>query len=137
MKIGNIVFTSAYEFTCVFSLLKISKRFKSQSQQVKGFIDYYQILGVTKNATIAEIKCTTTSLTNILANYFNLARKYHPDINPDPEAKEKFEKIMKAYEVLSDQDSKDEYDGKIKSSYLSRIADIFNDQILSMCLLKF
>ena len=137
MKIGNIIFTSAYEFTCVFSLLKISKRFKSQSQQVKGFIDYYQILGVTKNATIAEIKCTTTSLTNILANYFNLARKYHPDINPDPEAKEKFEKIMKAYEVLSDQDSKDEYDGKIKSSYLSRIADIFNDQILSMCLLKF
>ncbi len=63
--------------------------------------DYYAILGVGKNATEREIK----------ANYRKLAKKYHPDKNPDNRAaEEKFKKISEAYAVLSDPEKKKKYD---------------------------
>lgn len=54
--------------------------------------DYFAILGVDKNATPAEIKRA----------YRRLARDLHPDVNPSPEAQEKFKEVSKAYEVLTD-----------------------------------
>lgn len=65
------------------------------------FIDYYKILGIDKNATPKDIKSA----------YRKLARKYHPDLNPnDKDAKRKFQEINEANEVLSDPDKKAKYD---------------------------
>ena len=62
--------------------------------------DYYEVLGVEKNASDAEIKKA----------YRKLAMKYHPDQNPgDKTAEEKFKEINEAYEVLSDADKKARY----------------------------
>lgn len=63
--------------------------------------DYYEILGLTKNADEKEIK----------AGFRKLAKQYHPDLNPDnKEAESKFKEINEAYEVLSDSDKKAKYD---------------------------
>lgn len=63
--------------------------------------DYYEILGVSKTASLDEIK----------AAYRKLALKYHPDRNPDnKEAEEKFKEAAAAYEVLSDQQKRAQYD---------------------------
>jgi curved DNA-binding protein len=65
------------------------------------FIDYYQILGLDKNAAAEDVKKA----------YRKLARKYHPDLNPDnAEAKKKFQQINEAHEVLSDPEKRKKYD---------------------------
>jgi len=63
--------------------------------------DYYKILGVDKNTSSNDIK----------KEYRKLAKKYHPDLNPDnPKAQEKFKEINEAYEVLSDEAKRKQYD---------------------------
>ena len=66
-----------------------------------AFIDYYKILGVDKSASEKDIKKA----------YRKLARKYHPDLNPnDKSAEQKFKEINEAHEVLSNPDNRKKYD---------------------------
>lgn len=68
---------------------------------MRGDKDYYSVLGVSRNSSPDEIKKA----------YRNLARKYHPDINPgDKSAEDKFKDVQEAYEVLSNQEKKKAYD---------------------------
>lgn len=63
--------------------------------------DYYEVLGVDKNADVAKIKSA----------YRKLAKKYHPDVNPgDEEAEKKFKEASEAYAVLSDDEKRRQYD---------------------------
>ncbi|ESQ32509.1 hypothetical protein EUTSA_v10004199mg [Eutrema salsugineum] len=63
--------------------------------------DYYELLGVSKNAPEGEIKKA----------YYGLAKKLHPDMNKDdPEAEKKFQEVSKAYEILKDKEKRDLYD---------------------------
>ncbi|XP_023584211.1 dnaJ homolog subfamily A member 3, mitochondrial isoform X3 [Trichechus manatus latirostris] len=83
---------NSYPFVCTAS-------FHTSSPLAKE--DYYQILGVPRNASQKEIKKA----------YYQLAKKYHPDTNKDdPKAKEKFSQLAEAYEVLSDEVKRKQYD---------------------------
>jgi len=62
--------------------------------------DYYEVLGVGRNATAEEIRKA----------YRRLARKYHPDVNTEPDAAQRFAEITEAYDVLSDPDRRKTYD---------------------------
>lgn len=62
--------------------------------------DYYEILGISKSASEADIKKA----------YRSLAKKYHPDVNKEADASEKFKEVQEAYEVLSDTTKRSQYD---------------------------
>ncbi len=62
--------------------------------------DYYQILGVSRDASDADIK----------KSYRKQARQYHPDVNKDPSAEDKFKEVNEAYEVLKDTEKRQAYD---------------------------
>src|SRR5581483_11835606 len=109
---------SARNFTKMLPLLQIlvNKNKKSQlaSLQIKRQTDvyrreqyimstkrdYYEVLGVSKNATADEIK----------SQYRKLALKFHPDRNKSPDASEYFKEVSEAYAILSDPEKRKVYD---------------------------
>ncbi len=62
--------------------------------------DYYEVLGIDKNASDQDIKSA----------YRKLARKYHPDVNKEADAESKFKEVREAYEILSDSNKRAQYD---------------------------
>lgn len=62
--------------------------------------DYYDVLGLSKSASADDVK----------AAYKRLAKQFHPDVSKDPKAKEKFQEILEAYNVLSDEQKRQNYD---------------------------
>ncbi|KAH0733421.1 hypothetical protein KY289_004609 [Solanum tuberosum] len=75
-------------------------RRRGTSIVVRAEKDYYDVLGVSRNASKSEIK----------SSYRKLARSYHPDVNKEPGAEQKFKEISNAYEVLSDDEKRSIYD---------------------------
>jgi curved DNA-binding protein len=65
-----------------------------------SYTDYYEVLGVPRDADPDTIRRA----------YRKLARKYHPDLNSDSDAEERFKELGEAYEVLSDADKRERYD---------------------------
>lgn len=70
--------------------------------------DYYALLGVSPDASIAVIK----------ASHRKKAFQYHPDRNPDPDAAHKFREAQEAYEVLSDAERRKAYDDSRRRSLI-------------------
>ena len=62
--------------------------------------DYYEVLGVSRDATADQIQQA----------FRTLARKYHPDVNKDPAAEDRFKEVNEAYHVLSDPETRKRYD---------------------------
>lgn len=75
--------------------------------------NYYDILGLNRDATAEEIKKA----------YRKLSKTYHPDVNKDLDASDKFQEISKAYSVLSDEDQKYIYDQELNKSETSNRGD--------------
>lgn len=76
------------------------RRARAVARQARGGGDFYGTLGVSRSASEKEIKTA----------FRKLARQYHPDVNKEPGAQEKFQEIAKAYEVLSDSQKRQRYD---------------------------
>lgn len=78
--------------------------------------DHYEILGVARDASQEEIKKA----------YRKLARELHPDVNPAPEASERFKDVTHAYDVLSDPQERQKYDMGGNDAFSGGFGDIFN-----------
>ncbi|KAH9439041.1 hypothetical protein MCOR02_002620 [Pyricularia oryzae] len=76
------------------------RAFHATSRSLAAHKDPYKVLGVDKTASASDIKKA----------YYGLAKKFHPDTNKDPTAKEKFGEIQSAYEILSDATKRQQYD---------------------------
>ncbi|XP_073694342.1 dnaJ homolog subfamily B member 9 [Garra rufa] len=94
--------TAQSVFTVAVSILLITELILAEE-------DYYEILGVPKDASDRQIKKA----------FHKLAMKYHPDKNKSPDAEAKFREIAEAYETLSDDNRRKEYD-QMRSSPFSR-----------------
>src|SRR5437764_12415454 len=94
--------TGLKSYFVIYNELVIQReRSVSEASMAVDYKDYYKILGVSKNANEKEIRQA----------YRKLARKYHPDVNPDDKvAEEKFKEINEANEVLSDPEKRKKYD---------------------------
>ena len=80
--------------------------------------DYYDILGVSRNASASEVKKA----------YYGLAKKLHPDTNKDdPEAEKKFQEVSMAYEVLKDEEKRQQYDEVGHDAYVNQQSTGFGD----------
>ena len=87
--------------------------------------DLYEILGVDKNCNKAELKSA----------YRKLAKKYHPDVNPNnKEAEENFKEVNFAYEILSDDNRRQKYDtyGAVSYTHL----DVYKRQLVCSLVFK-
>ncbi|XP_076893574.1 chaperone protein dnaJ A6, chloroplastic-like [Bidens hawaiensis] len=96
-------FFSQHSLHALYHLRPSSGNFhnrRGSSLIVRAESDFYSILGVSKNASKSEIKSA----------YRKLARSYHPDVNKEPGAEQKFKDISNAYEVLSDDEKRSIYD---------------------------
>jgi len=71
-----------------------------KAKQLSTFPNYYDILGISKNATQKEIK----------NQYRQLVKKWHPDKSNEADAEKKMSKIIRAYEILSNKERKETYD---------------------------
>jgi Ca-activated chloride channel family protein len=76
--------------------------------------DYYRLMGLPRDATFEEIRNA----------YFDAARRFHPDANPDPQAKEQFIALQAAYEVLSNSDKRKAYDSLVRKTEYKPAASI-------------
>ena len=82
--------------------------------------DYYEVLGVPKNADEKKIKQA----------YRKLAKKYHPDTNPgDKQAEQKFKEVSEAYDVLSDKEKRKLYDNMDLPLLMKRWAQVQAEQV--------
>ncbi|KAI3810297.1 hypothetical protein L1987_19909 [Smallanthus sonchifolius] len=96
-------FFSQHSLHTLYHLRSASGNFhhrRGRSLIVQAESDFYSILGLSKNASKSEIKSA----------YRKLARSYHPDVNKEPGAEQKFKDISNAYEVLSDDEKRSIYD---------------------------
>ena len=95
LSLPTILLASQFIYNTAHSLIR------EFPHPIMDFIDYYNVLGVPKDASEEDIKKA----------YRKLARKHHPDLNPhDAEANKKFQQINEAHEVLSDPEKRKKYD---------------------------
>ncbi|XP_059157203.1 protein tumorous imaginal discs, mitochondrial-like isoform X2 [Physella acuta] len=104
-RLTSIVYLSRYNNSKVcllpraLTLLNPCSMFHTSPHHAKR--DYYEVLGVPRNADAASIKKA----------YYKLAKQYHPDMNnKDPNGAKKFQEVSEAYEVLSDENKRRDYD---------------------------